>query len=191
MLRGFQLKNIQEVILEMYIRSRMLFPKIAVFHLKNILTWFSWKSPVGPGKKKKMLNRDLTGNRQMFPFRLQPCDHFHPPPSPQHFVLGSATWKESSPVQQLPQLWGSPADFSLTKSKQVWNQHGILCALIAAQSVWISSNWLTRRSVQGKPQTSSSLFSCNHLFSLLSARKAAYKITVISHISGHNFWNLK
>lgn len=152
---------------------------------------FLEKSCLSRKKKKKMLNRDLTGNGQMFPLRLQPCDHFHPPPSPQHFVLGSATWKESSPVQQLPQLGDSPADFSLTKSKQVWNQHGILCALIAAQSVWISSDWLTQRSAQGKPQTSGSLFSCNHLFSLHPARKAAYKITVVSRVSGHDFWNLQ
>lgn len=90
MLRGFQLKNIQEVILEMYIRSRMLLPKIAVFHKKISSHGFLGKV-LSVQEKKKVLNRDLTGNRQMFPFRLQPCDHFHPPPSPQHFVLDTAT----------------------------------------------------------------------------------------------------
>lgn len=71
MLRGFQLKNIQEVILEMYIRSRMPFPKIAVFHRKKK------KNPHGfPGKvlsvleKKKVPNRGLTRNWHMFSFRL-------------------------------------------------------------------------------------------------------------------------
>lgn len=53
MLRGFQLKNIQEVILEMYIRFRMLFPKIAVFHKKISSHGFLGKVLSVQGKKEK------------------------------------------------------------------------------------------------------------------------------------------